>query len=214
LVKNAVVVVDYGVGNLLSVKRGLEFVGANPIISGDPQIILSASHIVFPGVGAFNNAMTKLNDLGLVEILKEAVHKGIPLMGICLGMQLLFDESEEFTHTEGLALISGKVASIKEKGSKNIYPKVPHIGWAKLNQANAIDWKKTVLKNTDIGSEMYFVHSFAAQPADQRDCVATCEFGEKSLVAVVEKNNIIGCQFHPEKSGKLGLKILEDFCAL
>ena len=212
--KNSIVIVDYGVGNLLSVKRGLEFVDASPIITSDPKLILSASHIVFPGVGAFNNAMMKLSDLGLVEILKEAVQKGIPLMGICLGMQLLFDESEEFTHTAGLALISGKVTSIKEKSSKNIYPKVPHIGWAKLNQANAIDWKKTVLKNTEIGSEMYFVHSFSAQPVDKKDCIATCEFGEKSLVAVVEKNNIIGCQFHPEKSGKLGLKILKEFCAL
>lgn len=205
-----VAVIDYGVGNLLSVQRGLEFCGADVIISNKPDEILTSDHVVLPGVGAFGNAMQALERLDLPSIIDEVVKQGKPFLGICLGMQLLLDESEEFGIHQGLGLISGKVEAIPTHAISGEALKIPHIGWNNLVEANNASWENTWLKNNKSGDAMYFVHSFIAKPHHQEHRLADCLYGGHRMAAVIRKDNIMGCQFHPEKSGALGLKILRE----
>lgn len=205
-----VVVIDYGVGNLLSVRRGLEHCGANVILTGNPSEILAGCKVVLPGVGAFANAMHVLNEMQLPAVIREVAARGTPLLGICLGMQLLLDESEEFGTTAGLGLIPGKVRAIPGIDISGEALKTPHIGWNSLHPADHVDWRGTLLSDIQPGEAVYFVHSFMAQlGAEYRS--ADCIYGGHKVPAVVARDNVIGCQFHPEKSGDVGLRIMKRF---
>ena len=207
-----VTVIDYGVGNILSVQRGLEHFGAKVILTADPKLILTAKRIVLPGVGAFDNAMKSLKRLNLISVIHEVAKQKIPLLGICLGMQLLLDESEEFVITAGLGLIPGRVISVPNYTVSGVKQKIPHIGWNIIQPSNIeLGWQNTLLENNVKKEAMYFVHSFMAVPFDQKHRIADCLYGGHKITAMIAKDNIIGCQFHPEKSGEAGLKILRKF---
>ena len=208
-----VTVIDYGVGNLLSVQRGLEHCGAKVILTTDPEEILAAKRVVLPGVGAFANAMQSLDRLGLVAAIHEIAQRKTPLLGICLGMQLLLEESEEFGMTAGLGLIPGRVIAVPDHTLSDELQKIPHIGWSSLQPSNAvIDWQKTLLQDNRPGDAAYFVHSFMAVPTDPAHRIADCLYGGHKIPATIGRDQITGCQFHPEKSGEVGLKILRRFC--
>lgn len=207
-----IVVIDYGVGNLLSVQRGLEHCGADIMFTADPDVVLQAERVVLPGVGAFGNAMQALGDRNLVAPLQQIARRGTPLLGICLGMQLLLDESEEFGITRGLGIIPGRVIAIPQQTISNAPQKIPLIGWNAL-QSGGIPWQDTLLSDTKQGDAAYFVHSFMAVPADPAHRLADCIYGGHRIPAVIASNRTTGCQFHPEKSGEVGLTILRRFCA-
>jgi glutamine amidotransferase len=210
-----VTVIDYGVGNLLSVKRGLEHVGAKVNLSSDPETILSAAKVVLPGVGAFPNAMQALHKLDLIWVIEKFAKLDRPLLAICLGMQLLMEESEEFALTPGLGLIPGRVIAVPAESTDGNFQKIPHIGWSALNPSSETqNWDDTLLRNNGQGEAAYFVHSFMAQPEDPMNQVAHTMYGGHRIPAVISKGKITGCQFHPEKSGLVGLKILESFIKL
>lgn len=210
-----VVVVDYGMGNLLSVRRGLEHCGANVKVTSDPDSILSASRVVLPGVGAFADGMSELYDRGLNKVIREVAYQKIPLLGICLGMQMLLDESEEFAKTPGLGLIPGKVIPVPVETIGGHAHKIPHIGWNALTFPKGRDnWDETILQDVEPNEFVYFIHSFMASPINPEHCVAHCLYGGGAVVATIMKGNIFGCQFHPEKSGKVGLKVLSRFLKL
>ena len=208
-----ITVIDYGVGNLLSVSRGLEHCGAKVNISSDPEFILKSKKVILPGVGAFPNGMRALIELGLDIVIKEVVKNEVPLLGICLGMQLLLDESEEFGITKGLGVIPGKVVPIPNKSVDGEIQKIPHIGWNSLVNLGA-DWQNTILQEVREGDAAYFVHSFMASPEKSEDRLADALYGDHKISAVIAKGNTTGCQFHPEKSGEIGLKILRNFVKL
>ncbi|AYQ27182.1 MULTISPECIES: imidazole glycerol phosphate synthase subunit HisH [unclassified Polaromonas] len=210
-----VVVIDYGVGNLLSVSRGFEHCGASVLVSNDPEIILAAPRIVLPGVGAFRDAMAELHRRNLDEVVRSFARLGKPLLGICLGMQLLLDESEEFGVTSGLGLIPGRVIPIPTSTSDGHPQKVPHIGWSELSLPDGrSSWDDTLLQGMAASEAFYFVHSFMAAPQDPSHRVADCQYGGAAVSAVIARANIHGCQFHPEKSGTAGLKVLKHFLSL
>ena len=202
-------------GNLLSVKRGFEHCGADVKILSDPEAILASSRVVLPGVGAFRDGMAELNRHGLNEVVLEIVKQGKPLLGICLGMQMLFDRSEEFGVTEGLGLIPGDVVSIPTLSDDSKKIKIPHIGWNSLGMPPGVEsWKDTLLADINVGEAVYFVHSFMAKTKDQKNLRATCLYEDKLITSVVDRKNVYGCQFHPEKSGEVGLKVLQRFLKL
>jgi glutamine amidotransferase len=210
--KPDVAVIDYGMGNLLSVQRGLEHCGAIVTVTSDPDVIFSASRVVLPGVGAFADAMTELCRLGLDEVVREIGARDTPLMGICLGMQMLLDESDEFGKTAGLGLIPGRVIPLPNTTTTGQSQKIPHIGWNPLVLPQSRkDWQGTLLQDLKSGDSVYFVHSFMASPTNINHRIADCIYGGNPISAVITRNNIIGCQFHPEKSGEVGLKILRRF---
>lgn len=210
--KLEVAVIDYGIGNLLSVSRGLEHCGAKVQVTSDPDIILSAPRVVLPGVGAFYDGMAELVRNGLDEVVRKVADMGTPLLGICLGMQMLLDESEEFGITQGLGLISGRVVPIPTVTIDGDPQKIPHIGWNSLVlPAGRKDWKNTLLDKVKPGDAVYFVHSFMASPTEQDDRLADCLYGGIPVSACIGRDNIFGCQFHPEKSGVVGLEVLERF---
>lgn len=206
-----VAVIDYGMGNLLSVQRGLEHCGAKVTLTADPQQILAAKRVVLPGVGAFGDAMQTLERLALVEVIREIGERQIPLLGICLGMQLLLDESAEFGNTAGLGLIPGRVIPVPAQTLTGEPQKIPHIGWSALQPSNAnaaVGWRATLLQDNCPGDAAYFVHSFMAVPSDGSHRIANSVYGGHLIPAAIGRGQITGCQFHPEKSGEVGLKIL------
>lgn len=207
-----VAVIDYGVGNMLSVQRGLEHCGGKVTLTADPEQILTAKRVVLPGVGAFENAMQALERLGLVAVIREIARCQIPLLGICLGMQLLLEESEEFGVTAGLGLISGRVLPMPDLTLSGAIQKIPHIGWSALQPSGGSErWRDTLLKDNQAGDAAYFVHSFMAVPSESVNRIADCVYGGHLIPAVIGREKITGCQFHPEKSGEVGLKILRRF---
>lgn len=207
-----VAVIDYGAGNLLSVRRGLEHCGAQVVLTADPERILAADRVVLPGVGAFGRAMQALETLGLVAVLRELGRRRTPLLGICLGMQLLLEESEEFGHTKGLGLIPGRVVPLPNPSIEGLSLKIPEIGWNALQpSAGTPDWHGTVLQDCGPGQAVYFVHSFMAVPTQGVHRLADYDLGGHAVAAVIQKDEITGCQFHPEKSGEVGLGILRRF---
>jgi glutamine amidotransferase len=209
-----VTVVDYGVGNLLSVSRALEQCGAQVTLAHDPAQIIEAQHLILPGVGAFKDGMDGLRAGGLVAALRHFATTGRPLLGICLGMQMLLDFSEEFGMHEGLGLISGSVVAIPATSAIGVPHKIPHIGWNELQAPDATKWSGTILHDITQGSSVYFIHSFTAFP-DDNDCrLADASYDGRLISAVIRSGNIYGCQFHPEKSGEVGLNILRRFLAL
>lgn len=207
-----VTIIDYGLGNLLSLKRAFEFHGTSVVITNEHKVISNSSRVVLPGVGAFGTAMQFIKDLNIEESLISVAEKGIPFLGICLGMQLLFTESEEFKKTKGLNLMAGKVISIPTNSVNGKRLTLPHIGWNSLVPSNNINnWEGSILEDNNFSDEVYFIHSFMAVPQNEEDKIAECIYGGHRITAAVKKNNISGCQFHPEKSGQLGLKILKNF---
>lgn len=198
-------IVDYGVGNLFSLKSSLHAINRQAVVTANPQEILSADHIILPGVGAFGDAVDRLRSSGLDAVVKQAAGAGKPLMGICLGMQLLFEESCEFGDHEGLGLIPGRIRPIRWAIPSEY--KIPHMGWNALNVKKKGD---SLLRYVHDGDCVYFVHSFYAADCAEHT-VATCEYGA-DLAALVRNKNVCGCQFHPEKSGNVGLNILRAFC--
>lgn len=207
-----VIVIDYDAGNLLSVQRGLEHCGARVTLTADPELILNAKRVVLPGVGAFGNAMQALERLGLVAVIRELALRQTPLLGICLGMQLLLDDSEEFGHTVGLGLIPGRVIPIPAKTLTGEVQKIPHIGWSVLQPAGSRSgWNNTLLQDNNPRESVYFVHSYMAAPLNPAHQIADCVYGGQPIPAAIGRDQITGCQFHPEKSGEVGLKILRRF---
>lgn len=209
-----VAIVDYGVGNLLSVQRALEFLGVHPLVTSDFEVIQAADRVILPGVGAFGNAMEVLNVSGLADVLRRIIHENTPFLGICLGMQLLFEESEEFGCHKGLGFLEGRVISMPDKTLDGKGLKIPHIGWDELHRPVDITWSDTLLTDTQPGEAVYFVHSFMAAPQVKSSVLAYTVYGGHEIPAVVQKGSIIGCQFHPEKSGAVGLEILRNFIQL
>ena len=200
-----VAIVDYGVGNLFSLRSSLETIGADVKVTGDAQELRKADKIILPGVGAFEDAAAKLRESGLDIILRQEAAAGKPIMGICLGMQMLFDKSLEYGEHEGLGLIHGTVSPIA-----NVIPsdlKIPHIGWNALHFGTQ---KHPLFRYLNEGDCVYFVHSYYAADCSE-SIIATAEYGAE-LTAAVANGNVCGCQFHPEKSGDVGLKILRAFC--
>lgn len=208
-----ITVIDYGVGNLLSVTRGIEKCGAEVNLTNSASEISQAERLILPGVGAFKDGMNGLKEKCLIEPIESFVKKGRPFLGICLGMQMILDKSEEFGIYDGLGFISGSVIPIP-RTSKDGYPhKIPHIGWNNLEPCyKESDWQGTVLEKVKPGESVYFVHSFYAKPTKDEHVLAQCDYNGRSLSAVVFFENIYGCQFHPEKSGPVGLRILDSFC--
>ncbi|AAK78915.1 glutamine amidotransferase [Clostridium acetobutylicum] len=198
-----IAIIDYDMGNLLSVKKAFDYIGANSFITSDSKEIEKSDAIILPGVGAFPDAMSSLKENGIDKTIINEAKNGKPFAGICLGMQLLFDESEEVTNTKGLGLIGGKIRKMKTEF------KIPHMGWNSLN----IPRECNILKGVSKGSYVYFVHSYYAELADKNNLNAYCDYGTK-LPAVVSYKNIFGIQFHPEKSGEIGLTILKNFWEL
>ena len=201
-----IAIIDYGVGNLFSLESSFAAIGAEVTVTANPAILRQADKLLLPGVGAFEDAAKKLRQSGLDAVVKELAAKGKPLLGICLGMQLLFDESYEYGCHKGLGLIPGGVKPIADVIPKDL--KIPHIGW------NALHFQKDcpIFREIKEGDCVYFVHSFYATSCEDFT-VATAEYGA-ALTAAVAKDNIYGCQFHPEKSGAVGLKILKAFAEL
>ena len=204
-----IVIVDYGVGNLFSLVSSFSAIGEKAIASGDAEVIKKADKIILPGVGAFEDASKKLFESGLADVLIEQVRLGKPLLGICLGMQMLFEKSFEYGEHKGLGLIKGEIRPIKEVIPSDY--KIPHIGWNAL-KFNKNREKSQLFNNINDGDHVYFVHSFYATKCDE-SVIATAEYGAE-LTASVESGNVYGCQFHPEKSGKVGLEILRAFCQM
>lgn len=210
-----ITVIDYGLGNLFSVSRALEQCGAKIDISHDPDVIRKACKLILPGVGAFSDGMSRLKNQGLDEAVHEAVTRGGRLLGLCLGMQLLFEESEEFGYCAGLGLIAGRVVAIPNSQKNGAMLKIPHIGWNALHKPAACrSWQASILQNIAEGTAMYFIHSFMACPQDPTHLWANCRYGETNITAVIGHENVWGTQFHPEKSGKTGLLILKNFLEL
>ena len=210
-----VAVIDYGLGNLLSVRRGLEHCGATVTVTSDPDTILSAPRVVLPGVGAFAHGMAELRSQGLDIIVRKVVAQGSILLGICLGMQMLFDGSVEFGNTEGLGIIPGNVVPVPSITTNGFSQKIPHIGWNNLVSPPGFEnWEETLLQEVTPGEAVYFVHSFMAEPDDENCRLADTYYDGCRITAVLCKENIYGCQFHPEKSGPRGLKILETFLSI
>ncbi len=200
-----VAIIDYGAGNLSSVKKALDFLGAESEITKDRDKIMAASHIILPGVGSFGDAMDSMNRRGLTETVKEAALSGKPFLGICLGLQLLFESSEESPGVQGLGLLKGKIVEIpKDRGLK-----VPHIGW------NSVSLKQTdgIFKGIDQNSYFYFVHSYYLKGADEDAVAATTDYGVE-IQCAVQQGNLCATQFHPEKSSKTGLQVLKNFLSM
>ena len=206
-----IAIVDYGVGNLFSLSHSLTAVGARPLVTSRAEDILAADHVILPGVGAFGDAADKLRATGLDAAVRESARRGVPLMGICLGMQLLLTRSYEFGVHEGLGLIAGEVRPISDVIAPGL--KIPHIGWngLALRPVAPGGLPHPIFRSVSEGDCVYFVHSYYGAGCDDA-VIAETEYSAP-LTAAVAKGNVCGCQFHPEKSGEIGLRILKDFCA-
>lgn len=212
-----ITILDYGIGNILSVSRAFEHCGAEVSLTDSPMDVIKAEMLVLPGVGAFADGMNGLAAKSLIDPIKEFVKKDRPFMGICLGMQMMLDESEEFGLHYGLGLIHGRVKKIESTSSDSLKHKIPHIGWNRLVLPENRDkkwWDNTILSRIPEDSATYFVHSFTAVPDKAENRLADAYYGGRLISAVIREGNIYGCQFHPEKSGKIGLKIIENFLKL
>ena len=198
-------IIDYDAGNIKSVENALRFLGHDVVVTADPEVILQADHVILPGVGAFGDAMQRLRGRGLEDTIREVVERGTPFLGICLGLQLLFEESEESPGVRGLALLPGRIRRIPDGEGR----KVPQIGWNDISFPR----ESRLFKGLPQGSFVYFVHSFYLEAGDRSDVAATTEYGV-SIDAAVEHGNLVACQFPPEKSERVGMQILENFLAV
>lgn len=200
-----IAVIDYDAGNIKSVEKALESLGAEVVVTRDSEVLLSADKVILPGVGAFGDAMSRLEEYGLVSVIKQIVQKGTPFMGICLGLQLLFDSSEEAPGVKGLGILPGKIVRFSDEFGL----KIPQIGWNALTFTRACP----VFEGIEEGAFVYFVHSYYLKAENEDDVIATCEYGNH-VHAAVNRGNVYACQFHPEKSSSVGLKILSNFIDL
>jgi glutamine amidotransferase len=208
----SVVIADYGSGNIFSVVRALEYLGADVCVSQNAEDILNAPRVVLPGVGSFGDGMAQMRRLGMDQVIKEYAAQNRPLLGLCVGMQLLFDGGDEYGTHQGLGLVPGWVRKIPTTDVAGQPLRVPHIGWSELKVAIEDDAPHTsIMKNIPACSSVYFVHSYAPVLEDPTHLLASCNFGGHQLTAAVHKGKILGCQFHPERSGKVGLEILNSF---
>jgi len=204
-----IAIIDYGLGNIFSIMRAVKFLGHNSVCTADPSDIMKADRVILPGVGAFGDGMAQLKGKGLDRVLAEYAQTGKPVLGICLGMQLLFTTSEEFGLNNGLNLVPGHVRRIPSSSPTDAPYKIPHVGWNSINPAGG--WRGTVLENNQPGAFFYFVHSYRAIPERDEHVLATTSYGSVKFCSVVHKDNIFGCQFHPELSGPAGLAIYRQF---
>lgn len=200
-----IAIVDYDAGNIKSVEKALQFLGQEPVVTRGKETLLQAEKVIVPGVGAFGDAMGKMRQYGLVEVLREIAAKGTPLLGICLGLQLFFESSEETPGVEGLGLLPGKIVRIPDKEGF----KIPHMGWNSIQ----INPASRLLKGIEEGAYVYFVHSYYLQAENEADVAATTDY-VVNIHAAAEHENIFATQFHPEKSGEIGLRILKNFIEL
>lgn len=209
-----VVIVDYGMGNLFSVRRAFEYCGARVVMTDDPHIIRSAPRLVLPGVGAFKVGMSGLVERGLDFLMHEFADSGKPLLGICLGMQMLVNLSQEFGEHAGLGIIPGQVVPVPPTTIDNKKHKIPHIGWTELSKSDKKkSWDNSILATIKPGDAVYLVHSYAVSTSEDY-CLAHCDYNGRMISAVIRKQNVYGTQFHPEKSGIVGLKILRSFLSI
>ena len=197
-----IAIIDYDAGNIKSVEKALMYLGADTVLTRDPEIIVEADKVILPGVGAFGDAMNRIRGYGLEEVIKDVVKRGTPFLGICLGLQLIFETSQEAPGVSGLSLVKGDILKIP----KGEYEKIPHMGWNSLHLKN----DGRLFKGIDEGAYVYFVHSYYLKAAEEKVVKAETEYNT-CIHASVEKDNIFACQFHPEKSSKVGLKILKNF---
>ncbi len=209
--KPKVTIIDYGLGNLYSVGRAFEVCGADVRFVSNPVEVASAQLLVLPGVGAFKEGMYRLEKLGLVQALRNYAGTGKPLLGICLGMQLLATTSEEFGTTLGLDIIKGNVLKLPNVDIWHNKICVPNIGWKKIEEPKKNAWENTLFGQINKDLSVYHIHSFSFKPSDETDVLAYSTFGGHKLVSAVKRNHVVGLQFHPEKSGPLGLKIISKF---
>ena len=200
-----IAIVDYDAGNIKSVEKALQFLGQEPVVTRDKETLLQAEKVIVPGVGAFGDAMGKMHQYGLVEVLREIAAKGTPLLGICLGLQLFFESSEETPGVEGLGSLPGKIVRIPDKEGF----KIPHMGWNSIQ----INPASRLLKGIEEGAYVYFVHSYYLQAENETDVAATTDY-VVNIHAAAEHENIFATQFHPEKSGEIGLRLLKNFIEL
>lgn len=198
-------IIDYDAGNLRSVEKAIALLGGDPVITRDRETILKADHVILPGVGAFGDAMEKLNQYGLTEVVREVAQAGIPLTGICLGMQLLFERSDESDGVPGIGVLEGDIIKIPDTPGL----KIPHMGWNSLE----IRPGTRLYEGIENGSYVYFVHSYYLKARDEAIVAASTEYG-CHIHASVESGNVFGCQFHPEKSSTVGLSILKNFLSV
>jgi glutamine amidotransferase len=204
-----VALVDYGSGNVHSVAKALRAAGGEVVLTADPAEMAAADRLVLPGVGAFADCARGVRERGLVEPLRAYAVSGRPFLGICVGMQLLLDESEEFGRHEGLGLIPGRVVSIPATPGL----KIPQIGWNAIHPPPGVTWTGSALEGFQPGAMVYFVHSYTAEPARDEHRLADANYGGHRIAAAIRRDNLWGCQFHPEKSGELGLTVLRRFLA-
>lgn len=208
-IKKNIAIVDYGVGNLYSLIKAFSRFNQNIFITEEADKLKLADAVVLPGVGAFKSGMDGLEIRGLTNVIKDLAKTGRPILGICLGAQLLMSEGHEFGKFKGLNIIPGEVIALNK-----IEEKIPHIGWDEIYPTNRNGWNKTLLKSIKSNSDVYFVHSYILKPKDRKNVLALTEYGNLEFCSAIYKDNIYGCQFHPEKSGEIGLKIIENFIKL
>ena len=208
-----VTIIDYGCGNILNLIRAIKFIGYEVEVTHEKNKIINSSYLILPGVGAFGNAMKQIEKYNLQDIILEYVKSNKPLLGICLGMQILFTASHVFGYHKALGLIEGEVIKISNKKNNEI--KIPHMGWNEIYpKDNNGEWRNKILQNPLIGKSFYFVHSFICLTKNSNSTIAVCNYSDISIPAVVANNNIFGCQFHPEKSSDNGLAFLKNFCEI
>ena len=205
-----IAVIDYNMGNVRSVEKGFQRIGMDAIVTRDPGVIRDATHVVLPGVGAFRDCMDNLERFGLIDVIRDGIESGKPFLGICLGLQVLFEESHEFGIHRGLSIIKGKVVrfpSDMEVDGERL--KVPHMGWNQIN----IKKPSPLLTGIDDGTYFYFVHSYYCVPDEDEVVITTSSYGVE-FVSTISRDNIFACQFHPEKSQKVGLRLLKNFAGM
>jgi imidazole glycerol-phosphate synthase subunit HisH len=213
-VKPVVTLIDYGIGNLFSVTRAFEVCGAEVQLADSASALKSAQRVVLPGVGAFSDGMRGLEERHLVGALREYASSGRPLLGICLGMQLLLSASEEFGEHKGLGIVPGRVVPVDARQPDGASRKIPHIGWSEIVPGPARgSWQGSILDGLQSGTAMYFVHSFTASPDDDALRLADCDYEGTRVCAALQAGNVTACQFHPERSGVRGLQVIRNFIA-
>lgn len=207
-------IIDYGSGNLLSVRRAFEFCGAAVEVTVDPEAVRTAERLVLPGVGAFGDCMDSLKAKGLDQAIREFVSRGRPFIGVCVGMQVLFEQGDEFGPHDGLGLVPGTVGPIPPVTTEGVPHKLPHIGWSSLFPPEGetdVCWRGTVMDGVQTEDAVYFAHSYMATVRDSERLLARTIYGGHSIPAVVRRDNVTGLQFHPEKSGQIGLRIVRNY---
>ena len=204
-------IIDFGMGNLFSVRQACEHAGLQAVVTSDPEEVLAADAVILPGVGAFGDAMAALTRQGLVEVLQDLAGTGRPFLGICLGMQLLMTESEEFGRHAGLCIIPGGVTRLAESDGTGARVKVPQVGWNRIQRPGGVSWEHSVLEGIPEEAFMYFVHSFYVAPEDPGIVLSTTRYGSTAFCSSLRRGNLFACQFHPERSGPSGVRIYRNF---